>query len=164
MAAFILCTASCPVIGVRVHGSSMLGIADGGTTVDAMETACAPHIQMHDLVVFHSGASKEPLIKVIQGVAGDRFRLENDHLLINDRIIKTTAGAPFSFSPSRQKMLDLYVTSYKGIIPENTFLVLGNQKDGTMDSSQFGLVHKNDILYVVPGETLANKPWPDPDK
>ena len=60
-------------------------------------------------------------------------------------------------------MLNLYVTSYQGVIPENTFLVLGNQENGTMDSSQFGLIHKNDVLYVVPGETLhPEKTFPVP--
>jgi type IV secretory pathway protease TraF len=43
-------------------------------------------------------------------------------------------------------MLSLYEKDYKGIIPQNTYLILGDQPSGSVDSSVFGLVDKSDIL------------------
>ncbi len=50
-------------------------------------------------------------------------------------------------------MIKLYADSYP-IIPENTFLILGDKIQGTLDSSKFGLIHLNDIYgKLILGES-----------
>jgi len=38
---------------------------------------------------------------------------------------------------------------YKGVIPENTYLLLGNRVSGSVDSTTFGLVDKSGIVAKV---------------
>lgn len=49
----------------------------------------------------------------------------------------------------KDKLLQLYENSFKGIIPENTYIILGNQPEGTLDSTRFGLVDKSGIIGKV---------------
>jgi len=39
-----------------------------------------------------------------------------------------------------------FFISVKGIIPENSYLILGNLVSGSIDSTTFGLIDKGDIL------------------
>jgi len=43
-------------------------------------------------------------------------------------------------------MLKLYEDDYHGIIPPNTYLLLGDQVNGSIDAGAFGLVDKSDII------------------
>lgn len=45
-------------------------------------------------------------------------------------------------------MLELYARSYP-VIPQDAYMILGNQIEGTLDSSRFGLVAKQDIVGKV---------------
>ena len=46
-------------------------------------------------------------------------------------------------------MLSLYEENYKGVIPENAYLILGNLSGGSLDITHFGFVNKKDILGKV---------------
>jgi type IV secretory pathway protease TraF len=46
-------------------------------------------------------------------------------------------------------MLSLYERDYKGIIPENAYLLLGNNISNSIDSTVFGLVDKSGIIAKV---------------
>jgi len=46
-------------------------------------------------------------------------------------------------------MLSLYERDYKGVIPENAYLLLGNRASGSVDSTTFGLVDKSGIVAKV---------------
>jgi type IV secretory pathway protease TraF len=46
-------------------------------------------------------------------------------------------------------MLSLYEKDYKGVIPKNAYLLLGNRISGSVDSTTFGLVEKSDIIAKV---------------
>ena len=43
-------------------------------------------------------------------------------------------------------MLSLYEDDYKNSIPQNTYLILGNLVEGSLDATRFGFVDKGDIL------------------
>ncbi|MGC9067320.1 MAG: S26 family signal peptidase, partial [Minisyncoccia bacterium] len=59
---------------------------------------------------------------------------------------KNSQGIPYTFSGNKYKMLALYENDYKGIIPPNTYLLLGDQVNGSVDATVFGLVDKSDII------------------
>ena len=46
-------------------------------------------------------------------------------------------------------MLSLYERDYQGKIPEDAYLVLGDNINGSLDSRNFGLIGKQDILGKV---------------
>ena len=46
-------------------------------------------------------------------------------------------------------MISLYIKDYKGIIPPDTYLILGDNPFGTYDSTRFGLIDKSNIVGKV---------------
>ncbi|MBU1991574.1 S26 family signal peptidase, partial [Patescibacteria group bacterium] len=68
------------------------------------------------------------------------------NLFINGKIVTNSQKFPYVFDEKQYKMLSLYEKDYKGVIPQNTYLLLGDQVNGTTDSTVFGLVDRSDIL------------------
>jgi len=46
-------------------------------------------------------------------------------------------------------MLSLYEKDYHGVIPENTYLLLGEVTSGSLDSTRFGLIDKSSVLGKI---------------
>lgn len=146
----------CPIHGKRevVQGSSMRGIVEDGDVVTILYGYYGCHIPLRDEVAaIHYAGNKNPLIKVIKGVPGDVFALQSVNggqtLLINHRPVFTSTGAQYVFSAQKARVFSLYIRDYQGVIPENAYLVLGNLSDGTMDSSQFGLIDRGSLMGRV---------------
>lgn len=146
----------CPMRTQRevVQGNSLQGIIEDGATVRIQYGYYGCHIPLRDEVVaIRYAGNKNPLIKVIKGVPGDVFALEpmggGQALLINHRPAFTSAGVPYVFSAQKAKVFSLYIRDYQGVIPDNAYLVLGNLPEGTMDSSQFGLIDKASLIGRV---------------
>ncbi len=91
----------------------------------------------------------KPIIKQVRGLGGDTLELKDGNVLVNEKKLSTATGKPFSLSEERQAVLHMYVRDYNGIIPENTFLLLGTNPAGALDSTRLGLIHRNDIIGVV---------------
>ncbi|MEK7212166.1 MAG: S26 family signal peptidase [Patescibacteria group bacterium] len=60
-----------------------------------------------------------------------------------------TLGKPYLVGDSSYRMLSLYINDYKGQIPVNAYLLLGDNPGGSYDSTAFGLVGRSDILGKV---------------
>jgi len=69
--------------------------------------------------------------------------------LVNDKILKNSENKLYLITGNKYKMLSLYEDDCQNGIPEKTYLLLGNLISGSMDSTQFGLVSKHDILGKV---------------
>jgi type IV secretory pathway protease TraF len=63
--------------------------------------------------------------------------------------LKNSQNQPYILDERGYRVLSLYEKDYKGIIPEDAYLILGNLPQGSLDSSHFGLVGKKDILGKV---------------
>lgn len=83
-------------------------------------------------------------------------RSEDNLLVVEGEIVLNSQEKAYLFSGKRAKMLRLYMDDYKGRLPPDTFLVLGDNMNGTIDSSTFGLVHINDVIGVVPHDLLPS--------
>ncbi|MBI4656932.1 MAG: signal peptidase I [Elusimicrobia bacterium] len=108
-------------------------------------------IQRGDIAVLRAASRTDPIINIVRAVPGDRFELKDLEeggtlLLINGAELKNSAGRPYKFSGKRKQMLSLYERDYKGVIPANSYLLLGNLAEGSLDSSRFGLVEKAAII------------------
>ena len=107
---------------------------------------CLGTLKHGDVVLFHSDSSRIPLIKAIRGLPGDRFAVSNGNIFINGAPATNSAGEPYQLSPPRAAMIALYVHDDHGIIPPDSFLVMGENPAGSIDSTRFGLVTRQAIL------------------
>jgi len=139
---------------VEVRGDSLSGLVEDGAVLKILMGyyKCHP-VERDDLAVYNYPGA-EALIKIAKGVPGDKFHLQKTtagcwNILINKEIIKNSQETPYCISEQGYRMLALYEKDYQGVIPENAYLILGNQVGGTLDSSRFGLVGKDDILGKI---------------
>jgi signal peptidase I len=146
----------CPVrVNQRiVRGNSLEPLIKNGETVKILFGYYRCHeIKRGDVVVYSYAGNKNQLIKIVKSLPGDKFNLQKTeggwHILINGETLKNSENNPYLLDESRQRILSLYERDYKGIMPENTYLILGNLTEGTFDSTHFGLVYKSDILGKV---------------
>lgn len=104
-----------------------------------------------DIVIYPYAGNPVPIVKSVKAISGDRFAIRKNtdnlwNILVNDAILKTSDGIPYTLSEAKSKMLGLYADSYHGIVPADTCLILGNLPNGTMDSTRFGLVNRIDLI------------------
>lgn len=130
----------------RVEGRSLQPLIQSGSFIRVWPLPCQGPLARGELVLFRSGASGPPLVKVVKGVPGDRISAHGASLFVNGEPVTNSEGRPYTFRAGRQQMLRLYIDGYDGVIPADTYLVLGDRPDGTLDSSRFGLVHMSDII------------------
>ena len=137
-----------------VKGSSLSPLVKPGQTIKALFGYYnCNEIKRGDVVLFNYAGNKNPLIKIVKGISGDKFQLKqldsSWNIIVNNKIVKNSEDKPYLISGNAYKMLSLYEKDYKGIIPENTYLLLGNRVSGSLDSTTFGLVDKNGIIAKV---------------
>lgn len=134
-----------------VRGSSLSPLVEAGETVKILfDYYDCYQIKRNDIIAYNYSGRSNPIIKIVKGLPKDRFHLEKNNngwnVLINDEIVKNSQDEPYLLSEKKSKMLVLYENDYQGVIPENTFLILGNLVSGSLDSTRFGLIDKNNIL------------------
>lgn len=137
-----------------VRGNSLSGLIEDGQTVKILFGYYnCNEIERGDIIVYNYSGNKNLIIKIIKGLPGDKFSLEkvdsDYNILINDKIVRNSKNQPYVLDEKGYKMLSLYERDYEGIIPKNSYLILGNLAGGSLDSEDFGLVDKKDILGKV---------------
>ncbi len=137
-----------------VRGDSLSGLIENGATVKILFNyyKCRDP-QRGDIIAYHYAAKTDPIIKIVKGVPGDTLGLKTQNgkwlILLNGEIVKNSKSEEYEIDGSGERMLSLYIKDYKGVIPEGAYLLLGNLKNGSLDSTRFGLVGKEDILGKV---------------
>ncbi len=144
----------CPVTVYEVRGASLFESAPAGAEIRATPAACKP-IAHGSLVLFRTSANRRaPVIKRAIGLPGGRFALRGGgRIFINGAEAKTPRGESYNLSGKRLKLLRLYETNHKGVIPPGLYLLMGDAPSGGLDSSQIGLVPEADIIGVVDSVT-----------
>lgn len=140
---------------VIVRGSSLHGIVDGGQEVKIVSGyyACNP-IQRDDVVEYQYSGIESPLIKIVKGLPGDRWGLVKNErglseIFINGIALTNSFGVKYEIDELRARILQLYINDYKGIIPPDAYLILGNLPGGSVDSTKFGLVRGGELIGKV---------------
>jgi signal peptidase I len=137
-----------------VRGNSLEPLIKDGETIEVLfgYYSCNT-IQRNEVVLYNYAGNKNPIIKIIKGIPGDKFSLKKTnrgwYILINGEILKNSENQPYILDERGYRVLSLYEKDYKGIIPENAYLILGNLPQGSLDSTHFGLVGEKDILGKV---------------
>lgn len=130
-----------------INGSSLSPLLENNSEITALLNHYSCHeIERNDLVLYKYSGNKNPLIKIARGIPGDRFEIKDDNIYINTTLLKNSENNPYILDSRAKTMLSLYINDYKGIIPKDTYLLLGNQTSGSLDSTRFGLVSRDDIL------------------
>ncbi len=143
-----LAQGDCAAHPVAILGNSLAPMILNGSSVMMKPASCAGGILRGDLVIFRTGAHEQPVIKIVKAILGDHFSVEDGYIIVNGEKLTTSTGVPYYLSKSHAAMLLLYQHSYKGIIPPDSYLVLGDKPGGATDSTRIGLVHRSDMLMV----------------
>jgi signal peptidase I len=104
--------------------------------------------QRGDIVILHPQQRDDrDLVKRIIGVPGDQFEIRDGTVYINGRpLIEPYIKEPWH-------------GDYKAVvIPAHEFFVMGDNRNGSLDSRAFGLVNEDDII----GKAMASW-WPKKD-
>jgi signal peptidase I len=134
-----------------VQGSSLTGLIESGEKV----TAYFGYYNCHepergDIVLIDYAGNKNPIIKIVKGVPGDSFSLKEANggwnILVNNKVLKNSQEKEYVTDQRGYRMLSLYAKDYNNKIPSSAFLVMGNLVGGSIDSTAFGLIGKNDII------------------
>ena len=116
-----------------------------------LESAVAPirHVRRHDIVVFKfPDDPKRDFIKRVIGLPGERVKIENKQVYIDDVPLKEpyvffrddTGGPPHGFSSDsmRDSMAEV-------IVPEGHYFMMGDNRDNSHDSRYWGTL-SGDLL------------------
>ena len=95
-------------------------------------------IKRFDIISFEYDETKY-LIKRVIGLPGETVEYKDNKLYINNELVE------------EEFLNDTIITdNYKsGIIPEDMYVVLGDNRTNSLDSREFGFVSKNDILGKI---------------
>ena len=145
----------------EVLGSSMEPMIKNGQKIQALYGYYSCHdIKRNDIVLFHFTASKDPLIKRVVALPGDKFSLKQDskqlsvwQIIVNGKVLTNSEGKPYSLTDKSKAMLALFEHDYKGVVPADAYMILGDQIGGTLDSTRYGLVAKSAII----AKAIVNK-------
>lgn len=137
LAAILFLTINALSARVRVEGFSMRPTLDDGefVLVNRLAYQMGTH-QRGDIIVFHhpSGQKQEDLIKRVIGLPGDHVKAEAGNIYVNDTRLKENyiAAAP----------------AYSGewVVPDGQLFVLGDNRNNSSDSHQWGFVQYDDIV------------------
>ena len=72
--------------------------------------------------------------------------MSDGKIIVTGAVATNSAGEPYRLSSPRAAMIDLYVHDYHGVIPPDSFLVMGENPAGSIDSHRFGLIPRQAII------------------
>jgi signal peptidase I len=112
-----------------------------------------------DIIVFDSEASDQRLVKRVVGVPGDRVKLINNTLYINDRRvsyenISSSGGISdrLEYLPGAEHLIRIRkdgspLSSFPTVVvPPGYYLALGDNRDNSADSRVIGFVPREEIV------------------
>jgi len=122
------------VTPVRVTGDSMLPtLVNGDIMILDRLKYRFDSIERFDIVVIHHHDTN--IIKRVVALPGEKIRYSDQTLYINDEKIEE----PFT----HEKTIDFEV---EGVLPDNCYYVLGDNRVNSKDSRVLGCIDKKDIL------------------
>ena len=138
---------------VEASGDSMSPLAKPGEKFWLLQDYYRDHaVERGDIVAYRYAGNRNPLMKAVYAVAGDRWGLREGggfyRILVNGRVLRNSADREYRIPGVSIKRLMLYSQSYP-IIPADTCLILGQEPEGSLDSTVFGLVHRQDLVGKI---------------
>ena len=130
---FIVLLRSFIITPVRVNGDSMNDtLKDGEILLLDKISYRFNNIERFDIVVIDYKTEK--FIKRVIGFPGETLKIEDGNLFINEKLVKEDY--------LNQKTEDF---TYDGVIPNNCYFVMGDNRIDSLDSRYFGCFMKENI-------------------
>lgn len=110
-------------------------------------------IERGDLVLVEYPGRERLLVKQVKGIPTDRFHfqvIKSDYILyVNDVEVTNSLGQIYTFDEVGSRALQAYAKADGGIISPDRYLILGEQLDLSLDSTEYGLFSRNQIVGRV---------------
>lgn len=138
---------------VEVRGSSMMPLVRPGAELWLLRDYYRERpVERGHIVAYRYAGRAAPVLKVVRAVAGDRWELEDMggayRIRVNGVLLTTSGGPEYVIAKGSARRLKLYADSYP-IIPGDTCLLLGDDPAGSIDSTVFGLIARQDLVGRV---------------
>lgn len=130
---FIILIRTFVITPVRVNGNSMNDTLKNGEILILDKVSYRFNdIKRFDIVVIDRKTEK--FIKRVIGLPGETLKIEDGNLFINEKLVKEDY--------LNQKTEDF---SYDGVIPDNCYFAMGDNRGDSLDSRYFGCFMKDNI-------------------
>lgn len=128
----------------EVTGDSMLPNYHGGEQLVAEKISInMTHINRGDVVIFkNTFENGRLLIKRVIGMPEEKFQLKNGYVYINDEKLNESYLSEGTLTYGLKKIEN----NVEYDIPQNSYVVLGDNRDKSTDSRQWGFVEKDSIV------------------
>ncbi|MFA4833450.1 MAG: signal peptidase I [Patescibacteria group bacterium] len=134
-----------------IQGDSMAPMLANGESIILLENYynCGYPVERGDVVAYNYGGNENPLIKVVKATSADKVEIFGGRLKINDEIMENSAGQEYNFTEKEREIMSLYIKNWH--IPQDSFLIFGDNIGDSADSRKFGAVSIVDFLgeFVV---------------
>lgn len=130
----------------RVHGESMSPKYKDGNIIFTNRLSSNVKADRGQVIFFKSSRSSH--IKRVIGIGGDDITIHDGAVIING----TKLNEPYVLASSQTHGGDFLKEETKLKIPLNSYFVLGDNRDNSIDSRNFGFISSDEILGVVWGE------------
>lgn len=134
-----------------IEGYSMTPTIDNGERVLVNKFG---KIKRFSLVYFHIPGKKELAVRRVIGLPNEEVKYKNDQLLVNSEEIAERFLTEQKNDAKQQAFL--FTTDFsvaqktnRREIPNDSYLVMGDNRLYATDSRQFGLINRKDIVGVV---------------
>lgn len=136
---------------VTVKGASMENTFHNNDRVIISKVS---KIKRFDVIVFQSPVENDHYIKRVIGLPGDRIKVENDQLYVNDKKyaepyeddhVKEYKEEGLNFTEN----FSLKQVTGEQVVPEGEYFVLGDNRQDSSDSREYGFIKKSAVDGVV---------------
>jgi len=134
-----------------ISGNSLTGLLENGQKVRICYSV--ENISRDDIVAYQLVENRE-MIKIVKAIPGDTWQIQvspqgDYNLIVNNQVVVNHQSEPYRLQSNQRDLLMLYQRDYGSTIPNNAYLIFGNDPTGSQDSSRFGLVSGRDIRGIV---------------
>ncbi len=130
---------------LKVNGSSMQPTLNPGDRVQWDADYFQTHSpQKGDLVAIKFQSRKRMMVKRVLAIPGDHVEMASGRLSVNGAKPRTLSG-----KSSRSRVLSLQLKRYGNRVPENNFLVMGDNTGRSFDSADYGFVSYNQLAGKI---------------
>ncbi len=143
---FIVLLRSYIITPVIVRGDSMFDTLEDGEVLLLSKISYRIHdIEQFDVVVIKD-QSNDYIIKRVIGMPGDNIEYKDDVLYINGKKCKKRFTDDITLDFTLEDICEINHTKCNGKIPDDMYLVLGDNRDVSADSRVKGLIERKQII------------------
>lgn len=128
-----------------VNGESMIpNFQDGEYIITNLITLKLTPLHRGDVVVFQAPPSLDKdYIKRVVGLPGEKVKIKDGKVYIDGKILNESSYLPFNSKTYQEQFLK---ENHEITIPNNSYFVLGDNREASSDSRDWGLVALDKII------------------